>query len=509
MNVRWVSRTRAAGWGSLRLKLLLWPGRVFRYCLPLLTLLGPAVALAQSAPSLAQMVTTLRQEGIFQFDALEYDAAVANDAAYAHLLPICGSQPAAAAAGSTSCTGTTQLLFNQLRALEDNADQFLGRGETTYSLRLDPQGLGAALRWTAPEEYAAQGSTATRFANSQVALLNSRFAALRFATSLRAARGVGSDDDTDVAALSVSPLGGSAGADDSVSFGRLSIFANGSFGTGVKDPTTYEDAFSFDDTEASVGADYRLSRHWVIGLMAGHTEKRVDFNSELSIVNGWMRGNGQGALLYFQYDTDTFYANGSFGVQHMTLSTVRKITYPSNNPLVPSVNDTSYSDTGAQTLTGTLGAGYVFHYRAFSAEPYLNGQYAKVRINAFTEQSGEGFDFDVGEQNIHSAELAAGMKLQYAFLPPFGVIVPYLYGEYRHQFADSSRTIDSTYSASLSGSAQMTLPTDAAPTHYFVVGGGGSIVLPYGLQGFIQYMRVLDYTSYTDHVVSGGIRWEL
>jgi uncharacterized protein YhjY with autotransporter beta-barrel domain len=466
-------------------------------------------ALAQSAPSLVDMITTLRQQGVYQFDALEYDAAAANDAAYANLLPICGSQATASAAAT--CTGTTRLLFNQLRALEDNADQFLGRGETTYSLRLAPQGMGAALRWTAPEEYAAQGSIATRFANSQAAVLNSRFAALRFATQLRVARGDYSDpgDDIDLADSGLAPLGGSAGADDAVSFGRLSVFANGSFGTGVKNPTTFEDAFSFDDTEASVGADYRLSRHWVIGVMAGHTEKRVDFNSEQSVVDGSMRGNGQGALIYVQYDADSFYANGSFGVQHLTLTSVRKITYPSNNPDIPSVNDTSYSDTGARTLTGTLGAGYVFHYRGFSAEPYLNGQYADVRINAFTEHSGEGFDFDVGEQNIHSAEIAGGIKLQYAFLPPFGVILPYVYGEYRHQFSDATRTIDSTYSASLSGSPQMSLPTDPAPSHYFVVGGGGSIVLPHGLQGFMQYMRVLDYTNYTDHVVSGGIRWEL
>jgi hypothetical protein len=40
------------------------------------------------------------------------------------------------------------------------------------------------------------------------------------------------------------------------------------------------------------------------------------------------------------------------------------------------------------------------------------------------------------------------------------------------------------------------------------VGGGGSLVVKHGLQGFLQYSRILDYANYTDHVVSGGIRWE-
>src|ERR1700744_2707043 len=77
------------------------------------------------APSLAQMVTTLRGEGVFQFDALEYDAAGANDAAYAALLPICAPTPTTTTAG---CTGTAQALFTRLRELEDNANQLLGQG---------------------------------------------------------------------------------------------------------------------------------------------------------------------------------------------------------------------------------------------------------------------------------------------------------------------------------------------------------------------------------------------
>ncbi len=70
---------------------------------------------ARATPSLAQMVTTLRGEGVYAFDALEYDAAVANDAAYAALLPICAPTPTTTTA---ACTGTTQALFSRLRELK-------------------------------------------------------------------------------------------------------------------------------------------------------------------------------------------------------------------------------------------------------------------------------------------------------------------------------------------------------------------------------------------------------
>ncbi|HTV80426.1 MAG TPA: autotransporter outer membrane beta-barrel domain-containing protein [Steroidobacteraceae bacterium] len=473
-----------------------------------------ALAQTPAGPgNLVNALTTLTNEGVYKFDALEFDAAAANDAAYNALYPLCANSPATGAP-TGNCTGTTALLFAKLRNLEDNANQFLGTGETAYSLRLSPEGLAAALRWTAPEEYAAQGSLATRFANSQASVLASRFSALRFAShSLSLADSDGSDIDINdvVAAANYGALGGGASGDIAdATFGRLSIFANGSFGTGDKGPTTFEDAFSFDDTEASVGADYRLFSHWVVGVMAGHTERRVDFNSEQSIVDGKIRGNGQGALAYFQYDGDLFYMNGSVGLQHLSLGTVRRITYPSNNPDVPSVNDTSLSNTGSNTLTASSSAGMTLHWRGFAAEPYLNAQYMHVTINAFTEHSGEGFDFDVGEQHVTSTQLAAGLKLQYALLLPFGVIVPYAYGEYRHEFSDdTARLIDSTYAAVGNTVATgMDLPTDAAPNHYYIVGGGGTIVLKHGLQGFMQYYRVMDYANYTDHVVSGGLRWE-
>jgi uncharacterized protein YhjY with autotransporter beta-barrel domain len=487
-------------------------GYVYALCLFAALLAGSPKASAQqtpAAPSLVNMVTTLSSQGVYQFDALEYDAAAANDAAYKNLLTVCAPASGIPAA---SCTGTTQILFNRLRDLEDNADQLLGSGETQYSLRLTPEGMAKALRWTAPTEYAAQGSITTRFANSQATLLNSRLTALRVSTGSLAAAGGAFDDDETLASADSGALGGGAG-DDLTGFplGRLSIYGSGSFGTGSQAPTTFEDAFSFDTTEASIGADYRLSGQWVIGTLFTHTERRVDFNSELSVVDGGIRGNGQGGLLYAQFSGNSFYVNGSAGIEHLSLSSVRRITYPSNNPAIPSVDDTAYSNTGANTLTATLQAGYYFHYRAFSATPYLSGQYIRAQVSAFTEYSAEGFDFAVGEQTIHSAEIAPGLMLDYAIPTRFGIIKPYVSGEYRRELSDASRIVDSNYAA-LAGDSNtpgMNLPTDAAPNHYFVVSGGANVVLPHGLQGFVQYTQILQYTNLTDHIVSGGFRLEL
>jgi outer membrane lipase/esterase len=475
--------------------------------LALLGLLGSseqADAQSASSGSLLNMVDTLSSDGVYQFNALDRQSALANDTAYEKLLPLCAGTTPIAPTPSASCGGATQNLFDQLRELEDNANELLHSGETQYSLHLSPVGMANALQWTAPEEFAAQGSITSRFANSQAGLLSDRFAALRFAAQqIRLADGSGWQPADEFGAL-----GGSAGADsEDASFGRWSVYANGGFGAGSKQPTVFEDAFYFDDTQASAGMDVRLTSFLVVGVMAGHVEQRVDFNSSQSIVDGGVRGNGQSGLVYAQLDWSNAYLDLAAGAQHMTLDTRRRITYPSNNPLIPPVDETSYSATGATSWIGTLGTGYTFQYRGFSANPYLNAQLASIHINSFTEYNGGGFNIDAPSQSIQSLEVDPGLKLEYVLLSRFGVLIPYAYGEYRHEFRDGSRDVASSYTAG-AGGVDFNLPTDPAPRHYYVVGGGASAVLKHGVQGFVQYLRVLDYQNYSDHVISGGIRLE-
>jgi uncharacterized protein with beta-barrel porin domain len=453
------------------------------------------------------LVTALSNSGVFQYDALERRSALANDTAFVNLQAQCGNQAAA-----PTCTGSTLSLFDRLRELEDNANELLNNnGERQFSLHLSPSGMSDALRWTAPEEFAAQGSMASKFANSQTSVLSSRFAALRFVSQgARLAQGDSAKPRNDGWSFQYdgNALGGAAGADsDGASFSRWSAFVNTGYGSGTKDPTVLEDAFNFNSTEISVGADVRLTSHLVVGVLAAHTEKRVDFNSSQSVVDGGIRGNGQSVLAYVQLEGDAVYLNASVGSQHLSLATRRRISYPSNNPGIASIDATSYSNTGATSWIATLGAGYTFHVRGFSADPYINIESVTTHIAGFSEYNGDGFNLDTPGQSIPSLEAALGIKGTYAVLGPFGVFIPYAYGEARRQFRDSSRTVGSTY-ANGAGGSEFELPTDEPARHYYVVGGGGSLVVKHGLQGFLQYSRILDYANYTDHVVSGGIRWE-
>jgi uncharacterized protein YhjY with autotransporter beta-barrel domain len=466
-----------------------------------------------SAPALADLNS-------IQFtNPIEQAAARANQATYDELTggrggegegAICDPQLSGPAG---SCTGVVFEIFSNVRELVETANELTDSGSTTYSLRLDQENLGFALRWTAAEELAAQGSSATQFSNNQLGSLASRISALRVSALGRTAR-------NDLPG-SLWASGGGASADDSIAK-RWGGFLNGAFGYGRKDDTSdpfnissnpgAEDAFDFDGSEITLGADYRLGESTVLGALLGFSKRRVDFDSSVSIVDGTIDTDGASLIVFALWENDRFYLSGSLGGQWLGYDMTRRITYPSLNPLVAPVDVTTASKTDSNTLMGTLGGGANFNFGGFGLEPYAKAEYQKVGIDEFTEQGSSGFEFGYGDQDIKSFQLAAGVKLQYVFTPSFGVIVPYARAEFRKELENDAREISAAYSGVPAGSATVgqdfNLATDEQDDDFYVVVGGFSVVFKHGLQGFLQYQEVLDLDTFSDRVIAGGVRLE-
>src|ERR1035438_7482886 len=94
-----------------------------------------------------------------------------------------------------------------------------------------------------------------------------------------------------------------------------------------------------------LGGDYRFSRYFVAGAVFGDSEKRVDFNSDLSTVDGNIHANGYSGILYGMFENDAFYLDLSAGLQRLSYDINRRISYPSLNPAISNVDSTALSNT--------------------------------------------------------------------------------------------------------------------------------------------------------------------
>lgn len=490
----------------------------------LLALMTGAPATAQSVPVTGPLVTLAEAEGS-SFNRLERLSAIANQATYNRLTMSSAGYTAPCDADqqapSATCTPELFRVLRNTRELVHTAYELLGTGSgpTQYSLGVDEEGLGFALRWTAAEELSAIGSVNSEFANTQMASMVNRINALRFGAGGFSLAGVpvafGADGRL---ARALPPArGGGASADEEPSIAtNWGGFLNGSFGWGDRQPTDVEDAFAFDGKDLSLGIDYRFGRQFVLGAIAGYMKQRVDFDSTRSVVDGGIESDGFSFTLFALQEWAGPYVSASIAWSLLDVDSTRVINYPSLNVNTESSYATAYGSTTSTTWSASFNFGWPLYSKAFAIEPYLRGDYSTTRIDAFKEYSVDhlnggqpaGYDFAFAKQTLGTFDTALGFRAQYVFTPSFGVIVPYLTAEAHHNFEDGTDSIRASYNGAAQGSDLFELPGDKPDTDFFTIAAGASVVLPHGIQGFVQYRTVAGLRNVSNQSITIGVRGE-
>jgi outer membrane autotransporter protein len=479
--------------------------------------LGATTALAQVAPGGGPLVQLTA--GNPAFDDLERAAAVANQSVFNALQGPCSGGV------GPSCTTQQAQIFDEVRALVATADQLNTGTPNPFSLGLTAAGLAGALRWTAAEEVSAKSRVATEFANGQRTNVTNRITALRYGATgfsvaqggvVRVAESLGVASDAEVAPV---------GAGDSLA--KWGGFLNCSYGWGTHDPTTFEDAFDYDNLECTLGADYRLSSDWVAGLVIGNTHSRLSFDPSKSVVDGEIDAKGFSGGVFGLYTWKDAYLSGFFDYESLDYDIDRFVMYPS-------VDTLTKGDTSSDAFTFTANAGYTYRFgpaasKPFVLEPSARVEYQRVTIDGYTERDldpTETFGLRIAEQDFDSLEIALGVRGSVAISTPIGVVFPYVRGEWRFELIDDVRDTRSQYGAvgsvvdPATGSlAPFALEGENVDRGYgtvivglqtVVLGGtqrqlGGPIAGRLSL--FAEYHRVFELSNIENDMVTGGIRY--
>jgi hypothetical protein len=470
------------------------------------------------------------------FTALERRAAIASQATYNALaLP---SSPNGAAIcsspGQGECTGAVLGVFNNMQSLVQTAEEILNGADLPAGMNLDAQGLGFALRWTAPEELFAMGSMSTQFLGSQLSMVGNRMAANR---AVSRSNPLGANLGTLIGTAYASAAGGPAGTTDG-GWSRLNMFFDAAGGFGSKADTTdtlgSEDAFDFDGFELTLGADYRFSDSLVAGGLFGFSHRKVDFDSSLSVVDGHIKSRGYSLIAFAQWDQQRYYASGSLGYQKSNFDSYRRIMFDSLDPGVDSIDTATAGSPDSNALLATLDFGVPLQWKSLGVDLYFKADYQHVKIGGFTETdaavsggSGSGFGFDVSGQTIKSMDTALGIKLQRVWQPAFGILVPYVRVEFHRQLETAAHGFSAVYADlpdsvgdAIEQSLDSALRSDAPDKAFYTMAVGTSAVLrgsssisasgaaSGGLQAYLQYATVRDKRNYRDNLISGGLRYE-
>jgi len=301
--------------------------------------------------------------------------------------------------------------------------------------------------------------------------------------------------------------GGAAGSDQSLDFGRLGVFINGSISLGDKDRTDNVAGFDFTTKGITIGADYRFTDRFVAGLAAGYVKTDTDLDNR----GGDLDTDGYSLSLYGTFYRDEgMYLDGILTYGNNDYDQRRRIVYDIGGV---SVNQTAKSSFDGNQWSAALGGGYSVNRGALSFGPTLRLEYVKADVDGYRERmsapeaDGGGWATRIGDQEAKSFTSQLGGEVSYAMSQSWGVLVPQAHFEWVHEFENDREKVTGFFIQDPSQTS-FALNTDRPDSNYFNLRLGVSAQFAKGRSGYFYYRKLLGYDNIDVDAFSAGLRFE-
>jgi outer membrane autotransporter protein len=355
------------------------------------------------------------------------------------------------------------------------------------------------LRGIAPDEVSAQGTMSTALRTQQLRVLGARLAALRSGVPTLSQTSPSLVVEQEPMRVTQVPTVSDAGKASSAPLGRFGVFVNGSTAWGDRDRTDLEEGYDFKNYGFTAGGDYRITNNLILGLAFNYYNTDADINFNL----GDVQADSYGVSLYGTYYVGNFFIDVLGGLSWNNYDGERHIVVPTQN-----VDVVAKSDTDGQQSTVAIGLGYEFRLGRFSFTPLGRLEYVNLEVDRYQESGAGGMGLEVKDQTTESLQSSLGLQVAASFGLPFGVLVPQVRGEWRHEYSDDQRAITARFVDDPSPNAFFSTQTDKPDRDFFVVAAGLSSQFAHGLSAFVNYETFLGLSNFTRHEFTGGIRIE-
>ena len=278
------------------------------------------------------------------------------------------------------------------------------------------------------------------------------------------------------------------------------FFVNGNISIGDRSRRGRETGYDFDSWGVTSGFDYRFRGGHVAGVAVGYSQYTADLDED----GGGMDSDSWTVQAYGSWlFNDQLYADFTLGYTLSDFELERVVDLTGIGPYGRRI---ARGSTDGKQFDTSIALNYrIATSGALSFTPYAQFNYARTRIDGFTE-SGTIFDYRYPSQNFDSYLFSGGVRLARPVSLDRGILVP---------FADLSMEYEAgldayTMQPVLAGSdfeGPLVLVSD--PDRYFGRANlGVSFVSLTGTQFFASYSALLFDSSTTRHSLYLGIRLE-
>jgi uncharacterized protein YhjY with autotransporter beta-barrel domain len=248
----------------------------------------------------------------------------------------------------------------------------------------------------------------------------------------------------------------------------------------------------FDSNSESVliGADYRVTQHFLAGLTASyaHSDATLDNFGSSATVDSYSPG------VYASYADGGWYANSIGRYSYNTYTDDRRIAF-----LNQTANGASTGNEGLVDLDG----GYDFHSGAWTFGPVAGLQYTHLTVNGYTEQNSAA-SLAVNEDQSDSLRSRLGGTVRFDCRECGVTFSPHLTATWQHEFMDESRGITSQFTQFSGGS--FNVRTEGASQDSALIDVGLDAKVNESITVFGDYMVQAGQDNYFGQSLQAGVR---
>jgi uncharacterized protein YhjY with autotransporter beta-barrel domain len=248
----------------------------------------------------------------------------------------------------------------------------------------------------------------------------------------------------------------------------------------------------FDDTSSAVtvGADYRLSPHFLVGLTAGyaHSDASLDDLGSSATVDSYSPG------IYASYADGGWYSNFVGRYSYNTYTSSRVIEF---------LGQTADGATTGNEGTASLDGGYNFRSGGWSYGPIAGLQYTHLTVNSYNEQNSDA-DLAVAESQTDSLRSRLGGTVRFDGQCGGVTLSPHLEATWQHEFLDQGRGLTSQFTAFNGGSFNVQTPDSSGDSALVDLGLDAKVDETISVFG--DYLFEAGQDNYFAQSVQAGVR---
>jgi outer membrane autotransporter protein len=274
---------------------------------------------------------------------------------------------------------------------------------------------------------------------------------------------------------------------------RWSTFINGTVTLADLDSNVDVSHSSYTTGGVTMGADYRLDRHWTVGALFGYTHTDADLDNEGS--KGTIDSYSPG--VYAAFVDKGWYANGAFTYGYNSYEENRNIIFPG-------VNRTATATPDGNQYSTDLDGGYEFHLGHFTVGPSAGLDYVHLDIGQCSETGAGAAGLNIDSQNADSLRSRIGFDARWHTQYMATDYTYHLSAHWQHEFMANSQGITSSLEAP--GVSGFTVQGIAPDRDSALIDAGVDILAAKNVDLFLDYQTEAGESNFFAQSVQAGVK---